>query len=90
MTKFAEITAAMHRYNNSVAYGSECNAWQDYVEDCYQATGRAPWAEWQDAEGEFSTVAEMDASDEFAAYWLAVATGESSDYVADSGARVEA
>lgn len=90
MTKLAEITAAMHNYNNTVAYGSECSAWQDFVEDCHAAVGRAPWAEWQDDDGEFHAAADLDVSDDFAAYWLAVANGSSADYESESGSKVDA
>jgi hypothetical protein len=71
-----EITDQMHHYNNSVAYGSESEAWVDYVEDCYASTGFYPWEE-----------PELTPIDEFVAYWIEVASGESSDYT-DSGERV--
>ncbi len=87
MTKIADITDAMMRYNGSVAYGSECNAWQDYVDDCRRVSGKMPWDEWQNADGEFVANGDTDAPDDFAVYWLAVADGKSTDYTPESGSK---
>lgn len=76
---YEDITAAVKAYNASVAYGSECNAWQDYVADVFQRTGDTPWSE---------EISEDEADDDFAAYWLAVASGESDDYDAETGAHL--
>ena len=75
------IHKTMKRYNNAAAYGSECNAWQDFVADCYDRFGFAPWADahWDDVMPE-----------DFSAYWTSVAAGECPDYDADTGRRLDA
>ncbi len=75
-----QIHDAMHAYNQSVAYGSECNAWQDFVADCHDRVGFGPWSD---------SASETDAPDDFAEYWLDVANGNSSDFIAETGSRVE-
>ena len=75
-----QVHDAMKRYNGAVAYGSECNAWQDFVADCYDRLGHAPWAD-----AHWSKPVPTD----FAEYWQEVAGGQSDAYVATNGARVE-
>ena len=79
MQNGATVVAAMRALNGEYAYGSECNAWQDFVEDCHRETGKHP----ADVEAE-----EIDVSDAFGEYWLAVANGQSPDYVKGSRAYI--
>ena len=58
-----QLLKAMREYNQSVAPGSECVAWQDYVEDCNLQYGDAPWR----------LTGEIDDAG-FAEYWHDVAT----------------
>lgn len=76
--KLEDIYIAMNRYNGHVAYGSECNAWHDFVEDCYKTLGHAPWNDehWND-----------EVSECFGPYWLEVANGESPYYDSETGVR---
>lgn len=75
-----QITIEMKSYNGAVAYGSECNAWQDYHADCHEIIGVGP----QDDEAD-----DMIVPEEFADYWLKVARGESADYDAETGEGTE-
>lgn len=84
MTKLQTITAAMQSYNRSVAYGSECNAWQDFHADCHAQLGHGPTDEWF-ADDDFHAAGDLDVSDDFAAYWLAVAEGRSEAYNPETG-----
>lgn len=78
--KLETIYTGMKRFNASAASGSECNAWQDFVADCFQRFNFAPWADahWDD---------EMPT--DFAQYWTKVACGDCEDYNAETGARNE-
>lgn len=78
MTKLSQICAQMNAYNNSVAYGSECNAWGDFYNDCYSQYGIGP----QDDKAH-----ELDVSGDFETYWIDVTKGENSDYAYDTGSR---
>lgn len=74
-----ELTEEMRTYNRIVAYGSECSAWQDFVDDCCLVVGCSPWDDDR----------QSDCVDSyFADYWLAVASGENIDYEAQTGDRV--
>lgn len=79
MTTLDAIYTSMKRYNNTVAFGSECNAWQDFVADCFSQLGFAPWADehWPN-----------EMPEDFAAYWLDVSSSNSRDYDAETGARI--
>lgn len=79
MTTLKQIHDAMWRYNQAVAYGSECNAWADFVADCYTQLGVAPWTESDGA-----------APSDFVEYWQAVADGKSDDYTVGTGDRANA
>lgn len=77
----ADVHAEMKRYNRSVAPGSECNAWQDFVADSYATHKCAPWVDAAD-----------DVMPEFTwiAFWVDVARGNmSSRYDAETGASAE-
>ena len=43
--KLSQITKEMKEMNGAVAFGSECNAWQDFVEDCHRQYGMGPWSD---------------------------------------------
>ena len=73
MATIETIHEEMFAYNQSVAYGSECNAWQGFVEDMH-SNGY-----------DHNENPEQPVSDEFAEYWQAVANGESSDFDAETG-----
>jgi hypothetical protein len=73
-----ELREIMETYNRDVAPGSECNAWGDFVEDCYDKLGCSPWDDNRQTE-------ELDR--DFAAYWVRVAAVENEDYNA-AGDRV--
>ncbi len=66
-----QIHDEMSRYNGEAAYGSECNAWQDFVEDAFQNYKTTPWND---------TAEDINCDKEFADYWMDVANGKSSDY----------
>ena len=72
------ISDEVRGYNRVVAYGSECNAWQDFVADCYKQYGIAPWDD---------AAADTKVSDDFADYWIGVASGNSNDYAENGGRR---
>jgi len=66
----------MKEYNRAVAYGSECNAWQNFADDACSRYGITPWDD--DAQ-------DIEADPEFVEYWLAVINGTNGDYNADGG-----
>jgi len=82
MTKLSEVATAMHKYNSSVAYGSECEAWGDFYNDTISTLGANPHDPY-DADGE-----PVEVTEEFAEYWLKVAAGESPDYDAETGGHI--
>ena len=61
MIKLSEVTAAMTEHKRRCSPGSECEHWQDYVSDCHDTHGHAPWD------------GDCEVSESFAAYWLEVA-----------------
>jgi len=69
--KLSEIHDKMHDYNNKVAYGSECNAWGDFVNDSYEQYGVGPWDDRAD---------QIIVSRRFADYWLDVSRMGNADY----------
>uniref|UniRef100_A0A6M3KZ10 Uncharacterized protein n=1 Tax=viral metagenome TaxID=1070528 RepID=A0A6M3KZ10_9ZZZZ len=71
-----ELHRMMREYNGRVAYGSECQAWGDFVASCYDEIGMAPWDDRGDT---------TDVPTEMVAYWTDVANGENSDYDLDGG-----
>ncbi len=82
MTNLYDLYVAMETYNNRVAYGSECHAWQDFVNDAYQIIGMAPWDD-RNADPETSV------PDNFLRFWGDVADGrDCSTYDCDTGMRV--
>jgi hypothetical protein len=78
-TMLKTINDEMWSYNQAIAYGSECNAWGDFVADSFDQCGVAPWAD------ETGTI---ETSPDFAQFWLAVAAGQSPDYAPDTGDRI--
>lgn len=78
--KLYELNETMKAYNSEVAYGSECNAWSDFVADSHDRLGMAPW----DDRAEETAVPE-----DMAEYWVDVTNNASSDYD-DSGSRIDA
>ena len=72
------LTDIMRKYNNEVAYGSECAAWADYVSDCHDLLGGMPWDD---------EISDKDVPDTFGIYWLEVANGLNPDYVQATGDR---
>ena len=76
VTYLSEITEEMETFNSSVAPGSECNAWADYVGDACERLGMEPW----DGRAEWTAVPE-----DFAEYWLAAAECSNIDYDKDGG-----
>lgn len=72
------LTDIMRKYNNEVAYGSECAAWADYVSNCIDSFDAAPWSD---------KLLSQEVPDTFALYWLEVANGLSADYVQATGDR---
>jgi len=74
------VFQAMRKFNELIAFGSECAAWQDFVADGPQELGMAIW----EAE-ECNLVPDQG----FVDYWMSVADGECDDYD-DEGNRVEA
>ena len=71
-----DLHDAMWRYNQSVAYAGECNAWQEFVAASYRELGRAPWDDNHDG----------DVPGDFAEYWSEVAKGASEQFDANTGA----
>lgn len=74
--KLSELNEQMAEYNGNVAYGSECNAWQDFHEDCHARFFCSPY----DPEAE-----DIDVPADVAEYWEEVADGSSSDYDEEGG-----
>jgi hypothetical protein len=72
-----ELTDAMREYNRLVAPGSECTAWQDYVQDIWTIYGVSPWADGAES---------FHVSSQTARYWGDVARCESDDYEPTTGA----
>ena len=70
------LTAMMRDYNQSVAPGSECNAWQDYWADFCETYGNSP-----------ASHPDVVVSDNFRDYWVDVTNGVSDEYHADTGGR---
>ena len=62
-----QLIDAMREYNRTVAPGSECSAWGDFVEDYLLHFEGLPW---HDAESE-----DEPAGNEFGPYWEAVSDG---------------
>lgn len=67
------LTERMHEFNRSVAPGTECEAWQDFVNDCMEVLGTMPWDD--------PDLAVTDSN--FWGYWIDVANGVASDYNED-------
>ena len=43
MTTLSELTDEVRDHSSECAPGSECQIWQDYVAECYDLLGCAPW-----------------------------------------------
>ena len=71
-----DLTDRMREYNRTVAPGSECAAWQDYVEDYISEHDETPWS---DPDREVDRL--------FADYWVDVANGCSDEYHKETGGR---
>ena len=78
MTTLKQLHDAMWSYNQSVAYGSECAGWQDFVADSFRRFGMAPWAD---------ETGKVEVPQDFESYWLLVAEIESEDYDATGASR---
>jgi hypothetical protein len=75
MTTLIALTHAMESYNNAVAPGRECLAWQKFIEECRCDLHRLPWGD----------DADNFVPEGFAQYCSLVATGESRDFDAKCG-----
>jgi hypothetical protein len=73
--RLSYLTRRMHEFNAHVAPGSECNAWQDYVEHVHGYFGVMPW------DGPDLIVDD----DTLWGYWMSVANGVSGEYDARGG-----
>lgn len=73
-----ELTMHMRSFNRCAAPGSECNAWQDYLQDMKVIYGVNVMHDTDD---------EIDVSEETETYWTDVASGLSGDYHPETGAR---
>lgn len=62
----ADLTAEMEDHKGHCAQGSECTAWQEYIECCCRAMDCLPWSD---------TYADAAVPTAFADHWLAVANG---------------
>ena len=76
-----ELIQEMRAYNRTVAQDSECDAWQDFVVECFSRYEVGPWDD---------AVPEVQAAQGFVDYWLDVPKGANYDYDAGTGARQEA
>ena len=76
------LNKLMRDYNRTVAPGSECDAWGDYVDDCCLMLKNTPW----DLE---NSRPETTISPGFGSYWCDVAAGENPDYNPDTGEGLE-
>lgn len=84
MTSLYDCYVAMKAYNSRVAYGSECQAWQEFVADTYRVIGMAPW---DDRNADPETAVPRN----FLRFWGDVAEGKDcSTYDWDTGARIDA
>jgi hypothetical protein len=72
------ITSAMRHYNNEVARGSESWAWIDYVQSVF--------AKYRVHPDQLSNEKVTDRV--FTHYWLDVANRENTDYLSETGNRV--
>jgi hypothetical protein len=84
MTTLSTVSRLMKEFNASVAPGSECAAWGDFVNDCKEHYGVMPWSD--EAE-------EIEPSQNFVEFWLAVSNNETPDggpyYYDKDGSRLE-
>ncbi|WOJ89840.1 hypothetical protein RZS28_00555 [Methylocapsa polymorpha] len=76
-----KLIQEMHSYNRTVAQDGECDAWQDFMVECFSRYEVGPWDE---------VAEDVQAAEGFADYWLDVPKGTSYDYSAGTGARLEA
>ncbi|WP_026606529.1 hypothetical protein [Methylocapsa acidiphila] len=75
-----KLIQEMHAYNRTVAQASECDAWQDFVADCFSRYEVGPWDD---------VAQDVQAVEGFVDYWLDVPKGANYDYDARTGARQE-
>ena len=76
-----KLIQEMRAYNRTVAQDRECDAWQDFVVECFSRYEVGPW------EG---LAQDVPAVEGFVDYWLNVPKGANYDYDAGTGARQEA
>ena len=69
--KLKEINEALVFFNREVSPGSECEAWGDFVAECYKNFGIAPWDDGADA---------VEVPLDMSAYWLSITRFENDDY----------
>ena len=71
MATLADLNTLMKEYNGEHACGSECAAWQDFVENAMNDYKVTPWGD---------KALEVLVDDDFADYWIDVSNNESKDY----------
>jgi hypothetical protein len=72
------LTDEMHRYNNAKAYGSECHAWGDYCNHCFDRYSVMPWDD---------SAEEIEPVQDFVDYWLMVAHEKPGSDYDETGSR---
>ncbi|WP_156964603.1 hypothetical protein [Methylocapsa aurea] len=70
----------MRGYNRTVAQDGECDAWRDFVVECFCRFEVGPWDD---------LAYDVQAEEGFVDYWLDVPKGGNYDYDAKTGARQE-
>lgn len=73
---YEDLTAIMRSYNQSVAPGSESEAWSAYVRDIELAVGYPPWSD---------NLLEETVPDSTRQYWLSTAGGSNPDFDSATG-----
>lgn len=67
-----QLRTIMANYDCNNAFGAYCDAWVDFVGDCYDTFGFAPWDE---------RAGNTEVPEEMLAYWLDVANDVVDDYL---------
>lgn len=87
-----DITDLMREYNDAVeTKRGECDAWRDYVEDCWATLACGPDGHGAPSDDGTATKWQDDGvllPFTFADYWFDVAQGRSDDYSPETGERV--
>jgi hypothetical protein len=74
----SELIKEMRAYNRTVAQDGECDAWRDFIVDCFSRYEVGPWDD---------VVQDVQAVEGFVDYWLDVPNGANYDYNSRTGAR---